>query len=329
LSSFKIGVIGCGPWGTAVAKIFAANKHSVEIWCHDDLIQKSINQLKMHPGLKDVVLPDLIKADTNLENVVKNKDYLVFAVASPFIDIVYEIKKYYSGTPILVLTKGLLENKNTLFIPDYIEQVLGTCPLAVLSGPNLALEVASDLPAATVIASDIDNLAKAFQVLVSNKNFRAYTSTDLRGVELGGILKNVIAIAAGLVDGLNLGTNAKSALMTRSVQEIIRFGLKCGARTETFFGLSGIGDLITTCSSSKSRNWTVGYYLSQGKTLEDITAQMVSVAEGVNTAKVLVKLAAEYEVDMPVSNMVYRVLYENKLPVEAIDELMTRNLKPE
>ena len=182
---------------------------------------------------------------------------------------------------------------------------------------------------ATVIASKDEEVAVAFQTVVNGPYFRVYTSSDMRGVELGGILKNIMAIAAGAVDGLKLGQNAKSTLMTRSIQEIIRFGIANGADRETFFGLSGFGDLITTCSSSKSRNWQVGFGLSQNKNLEDILIQLGQVAEGVKTTKIIYPLSQEQGIEMPITTEVYRVIFEGKDPKEALKHLMSRKVKSE
>ena len=325
----NVGVIGCGPWGLAVARILANNGNHVVVWSHCQEIADDINSTHKMPRFNDVSLPDCLEATTDLEMCVKKANYLVIGVASPFINIAEKIKSYYQGVPIVTLTKGLLENSQTLFISDYLKSVFGDIPLAVLSGPNLAAEIMCDLPAATVIASKDIKVAKAFQGLVSNDHFRAYSIEDVRGVELGGVLKNVIAIAAGIVDGLGLGANTKSSLMTRGLREIIRFGKAYGANIETFYGLSGIGDLITTCSSSKSRNWNVGNMIAKGKTLADILEELSAVAEGVRVSRIVNELALKEGIDMPITAEVYKVLYEQKDPKKAIKDLMTRELKPE
>lgn len=327
----KIGVIGCGAWGVTIGKIADENHHHVQIWCHNTDFEKSINEAHLLPTLPQVQLPSTLKATTNLDKLVADSDYLVFAVASNFVDIILNIQKAYKpNTPILILTKGLLENKNTFFVSDYIAQILGTNQsIAVLSGPNLALEIAQKLPAATVIASEQESVAAQFQHILSNPYFRVYRSTDLKGVVLGGILKNIIAIAAGAIDGLSLGDNAKSALMARGLQEMIRFGKIFNAKTDTFFGLSGLGDLITTCSSPQSRNFQVGFQIAKTAQFPDFTKNNTQIAEGVKSAKIVFHLAKQYDVEMPITAEIYTVLYENKSIQSAIYDLMTRTLKTE
>lgn len=327
----KIGVIGCGAWGTAVAKILTDNHHSVLLWCHSQPLAAEINETHRISVLPEVNLPAPLIATSDLEKVLSESDYLVFAVASNYIDILDTIKTYYKpATPILVLTKGLLDGKDTLFVSEYIKRKLGKdASIAILSGPNLALEIAQGLPAASVIASEDEHLVHTFQVLLSNSYFRVYRSLDMIGVQLGGILKNVIAIAAGALDGLALGDNAKSALMARGLQEMIRFGKAFGAKPETFFGLSGLGDLITTCSSPKSRNWQAGYQIAKTRTVPDFSQTTVQIAEGVKSARIVYQIAQERHIDMPITQEIYRVIYTGKPILEAVQNLMTRDLKAE
>ncbi|MFC1770837.1 NAD(P)H-dependent glycerol-3-phosphate dehydrogenase [Candidatus Margulisiibacteriota bacterium] len=325
----KIGIIGCGAWGTTISLLFHQNNHRVKIWCHNSEIAELINTNHECPLLKGIRLPDSIEANDSLESIVKTSDFLVLAVASSYVTILDQIKSLGSK-PVLNLIKGLMENQESFFISDYLKQTCGPLNYALLSGPNLASEIARKLPSATVISSESQNLASQFQQMLSCESFRIYTSNDLRGVELGGILKNIMAIAAGVVDGLNLGNNAKSALMTRGLQEMIRFGVNCyNARKETFVGLSGLGDLITTCSSDKSRNWQVGNQLAKGKKLSEIQENMQAVAEGIKTTKIIYQLARENQVEMPITSQVYQVLYEHLSPPQAIANLMNRDLKSE
>jgi len=327
----KVGVIGCGAWATTMAKLLAENEHAVRLWCHDSKIAEDINQRHLNSlCLPSVGLPEEIEASTDLSSVVNEASVLILGVASSFVDIVKQIVDGASGKPILILTKGLLEDQDHLFVSDYVGSILGEQNVGILSGPNLAGEIAEGLPAATVIASRNDDVSTTFQSLLSNSYFRVYTSKDVRGVELGGLLKNIYAIAAGALDGKGLGSNAKSALMSRSLQEMIRFGMSYGAEQQTFFGLSGLGDLITTCSSKKSRNWRVGHALAETGSLDEaIKAVSGAVAEGVKTSKIVNKVAVERNIEMPIASEIYRVLFEGKPLEKALDALMNRELKPE
>jgi glycerol-3-phosphate dehydrogenase (NAD(P)+) len=327
----KISVIGCGAWGVTVAKVFCENKHETKVWCHDEQIAQKLNKDKIHPNLPNIKLPKELVAISDLQEAIESAEYLVFAVASNYVDVVTKIKPYFKAkVPILVLTKGLVEKENCLFVSDYLQVKLEqNIKLAVLSGPNLALEIALKQPAATVIAADDLKIAESFQKLISNNYFRAYTSTDLKGVELGGILKNAIAIAGGIIDGLGMGNNTKSALMTRGLVEMIRMGNHFGAKKETFYGLSGLGDLITTCTSDKSRNWNAGYNLAKQLNKTNLEKADMQIAEGIKTAKIINNLAKKNNIEMPIISEIYKVIYEKKEPLKAISDLMQRELKKE
>lgn len=327
----KIAIIGCGAWGLTIAKICAENQAQVMVWCHNEESANQINNQHQISWLPNIQLPMQLVATTNLKQVIEESDNLIIAVASNYMDIIEQVKKYYKpNTPILTLTKGLLEGKNTIFVTEYIRQIFSdNVPIVLLSGPNIAIEIAQKLPAAAVIAAKDDKIAQRFQNLLSNSYFRAYRSHDMKGVSLGGILKNIIAIAAGAIDGLQLGTNAKSALVTRGLQEMIRFGTVFGAKPETFFGLSGLGDLITTCTSPNSRNWQTGYQLAKTNVLPDFTNKTVQIAEGVKSTKIVYAVAKDHQVEMPITNEIYAVLYEQKPITKAVQTLMTRTLKAE
>ncbi len=326
----RIGVIGVGAWGTTIAKVLAENGHSVLIWAHNEDSAHQISRCHTLSLLPGVRLPDSLSATTNLAEVVTGTQELVFAIASNFVDFVDQLVPLYRNQPILVLTKGLLENKSTIFLMEYLQGKLGpAAPLALLSGPNLALEIAEGKYCASTIASTMIDIANRFQSLISNDYFRTYTAEDVIGVSLGGILKNTLAIAAGISDGLGLGMNAKSALMTRGLQEMIRIGRHYGANQETFFGLSGLGDLITTCCSEKSRNWQTGYAIAKGETAAEIACRLNAVAEGVKTAKLIHLTFKDSGLDIPIFQEVYAVLYEQKPAQLAIQNLMTRQLKSE
>ncbi len=327
----RVGVIGCGAWGTTFAKLLAEKGHKVGLWCHDGEIARHITLHRRHPFvLKDIPLPGTISTKTLLSDLIEESDFLVLSVASSYISILNSIKPVYKNTPLLGLTKGVLENQTTLFVSDYIKNTLEECPYGVLSGPNLASEIAQNYPAATVIASKNPDVAAQFQRLVNSPFFRVYTSSDVKGVEIGGILKNVIAIAAGIVDGLELGLNAKGALMARGLQEMIRFGQLFSAKSETFYGLSGLGDLIATSCSPKSRNWRVGYTLAKDGIFPDLSRQFSQdIPEGVKTAKLIRNMALNTHLDMPIIFQVYAILYEQKTPRDAITELFSRELRSE
>ncbi|WP_036479679.1 NAD(P)H-dependent glycerol-3-phosphate dehydrogenase [Myxosarcina sp. GI1] len=301
----KVTILGTGVWGSTLANILKNNGHKVLTWSRS--------------------------SEKTLESVVKEVDIVVSAVAMkgvrPTVEKLQAIN-ISSKLIIVTATKGL--DSDTTHTPSKIwQQAFPENPVVVLSGPNLSKEIRQNLPAATVTASRDLAAAETVQEIFASDTFRVYVNDDPIGAELGGTLKNVIAIAAGVCDGMQLGTNAKAALITRSLPEMIRIGTRLGARGETFFGLSGLGDLIATCDSSLSRNYQVGYGLAQGKTLEEILANIEGTAEGINTTEVLVKIANERAIAIPIVRQVYRLLKGKITPEEAIQALMARELKPE
>jgi glycerol-3-phosphate dehydrogenase (NAD(P)+) len=301
----NITIIGAGAWGSALADLAQHNNHKVKLWSR--------------------------RSEETLAAAIADADVILSAISMKGVtDTAAKLQEVGipAQTIIITATKGL--DPATTHTPSRIWQdAFPEHPIVVLSGPNLSKEIEQGLPAATVVASTDDAAAEAAQVIFSSDRFRVYTSNDPIGTELGGTLKNVIAIATGVCDGLNLGTNAKSALITRALPEIIRIGTQLGAQAETFFGLSGMGDLLATCSSPLSRNYRVGFGLAQGKRLEDILAEIQSTAEGVNTARVLVHLANNEKIPIPISRQVYRLLKGKITPLEAVEILMERDLKPE
>lgn len=301
----NVTIIGAGAWGSALGSLIQSNKHHVQIWSR--------------------------QSQCSLAEAVRNSDAIISAVSMKGVRTIAEKLQTASLLPHVVLvsaTKGLepitgqtpSQIWRSLF-PDY--------PLVVLSGPNLSQEIVAGKPAATVAASTDENSAQFIQNILASKNFRVYTNSDPIGVELGGTLKNVIAIAVGACDGLNLGTNAKSALITRSLIEIIRVGVYFGAQPETFWGLSGLGDLLATCNSNLSRNYQVGYAIALGKSLEEAIASIRGTAEGVNTANVLIEISDREKISVPVSRYVYRLLKGEINLQQAVEGLMERDLKPE
>ncbi|NES05151.1 MAG: NAD(P)H-dependent glycerol-3-phosphate dehydrogenase [Okeania sp. SIO2F4] len=300
-----LAILGAGAWGSALAKLAAHNQHEIRLW------SRSLN--------------------VTLEEVLKNVDIIVSAISMKGINETAEkIKKI--GLPkkviIVTATKGL--DPETTRTPSQIwEANFPNNSVVVLSGPNLSKEINDRLPAATVVASKNKPAATTVQNIFASGLFRVYSSSDPIGTELGGTLKNVIAIASGICDGLELGTNAKSALLTRALTEIIRIGTHLGGKTETFFGLSGLGDMLATCSSSLSRNYRVGYGLAQGKSLEEILEELPGTAEGVNTTNVLIDIANREEISLPISSQVFLLLNGKITPEEAVEALMGRDLKAE
>jgi glycerol-3-phosphate dehydrogenase (NAD(P)+) len=301
----KVTVIGGGAWGTALSKLAAANGHAMTLWSR--------------------------QSPQTLAEAISDRDAIVSAVSMKGVAAIAAQIQNLDLKPSTILvsaTKGL--DPTTSQTPSQIwQKALGDRPVVVLSGPNLSAEIVAGLPAATVVASTVPAAAQLVQTVFASRNFRIYTNSDPLGVELGGTLKNVIAIAVGVCDGLQLGANAKAALITRSLTEIIRVGVYFGAQPETFWGLSGLGDLLATCNSSLSRNYRVGYGLAQGKTLDRVLSEIEGTAEGVNTANVLIELADREGITVPVSRYVYRLLHAEITPQQAVEGLMERELKPE
>ncbi|MDR1997233.1 MAG: NAD(P)-dependent glycerol-3-phosphate dehydrogenase [Candidatus Margulisbacteria bacterium] len=328
----KTAVIGCGAWGTTLAKILAENGHEVCVWCHDTAIAAQINARENKKLLAGIALPQNIRGTTTLSTALDGARLAVIVTASQYFrQTAVQLKQYLARDCLLLsATKGLDETTGRR-----MSEVLGeTLPaqrqnIAVLSGPNISREIAEQKVSAAVIASGTKATAEAIQKLFNNHYFRVYTNDDVIGVEIGGTVKNIIAIAAGIADGLGLGNNAKAALLVRGMVEIARLAVTLGGRAETIFGLTGMGDLITTCSSSLSRNHSVGVELAKGRTLADILGNMPAVAEGVPTTKLAHALAQKTGTPMPITAQMYAILYENKPVPAAVQDLMSRALKPE
>lgn len=329
-----IGVIGGGSWGTALAKLLADNGHDVLIWCYEDFLSEVINEKHENteylPGFR---LPDNLRATNDLGEAIADKEMIVSVVPSHVLrSVITQIADDIpEATPIISATKGI-ENDTQMLVSDILEDVLPErCHpyLAYLSGPSFAKEVADQKPTAVTIASFNHKLAVRAQRVFSNDVFRAYTSTDVTGVEIGGAIKNVIAIAAGAVSGMDLGLNSMAGMITRGLHEMSRLGVSMGANPLTFSGLAGMGDLVLTCTGGLSRNRSVGVKLGQGHTIEEILSEMNMVAEGVKTSKSVHTLSTKLDVEMPICEQVYQVLYEDKSTRQAVTDLMSRELKPE
>lgn len=329
----NIIILGDGGWGTTLAIILNKKGYKITLWgAFEDYVthlhKKRVNT-KFLPNIK---IPKNIEITHDLSKVDDSKDIVVVAVPSQYMRSVLKRLKSYRKYPkkaiYLSVTKGI-ELHSLKRMSQVIRDELGNVKIAVLSGPTIAHEIANDIPTTAAVACKDIKIRKYLQDIFMTKRFRVYTNADVVGVELGGSLKNVIAIACGISDGLGFGTNTKAALLSRGLAEISRLGAAMGAKTETFSGVSGLGDLVTTCISLYSRNRFVGEEIGKGKNLKSINTNMQMVAEGVPTAKSAYKLSQRYKVDMPIIREVYNVLYKNKSPKKAVVSLMGRKKKEE
>ena len=330
----SVAVIGGGSWGTALANLLAEKSIPVSLWVfEEDLCEEMQKTRENSFYLPGVPLSPLLHAHHNLKEVLAGKRIILMAVPSHvYRQVAMQMLDFLNGPVVIVsATKGIEnESLNTMsgiwraIMPESMDW-----DYAVLSGPSFAREVVKKAPTAVTVASATKEIAEEIQVLFSTDYFRVYTSTDVIGVELGGALKNIIALAAGIVDGLGLGHNTRAALMTRGLAEMSRLGTSMGADPLTFLGLAGVGDLVLTCTGDLSRNRTVGYKLGQGKKLAKILAEMRMVAEGVKTTRSVHYLARQKEIDMPICEQMYRILYEDLPPENALAALMRRELKHE
>ena len=327
----RIAVIGAGSWGTALAKVLGENNHHVTVWARrPELATELSTQQRSDVYLPGVALPPNLQFTSNLAEAIREANFILLATPSHGLrNVVQQIGSLASGTIVISSVKGI-ETDSLLRMSQVIAALLGeSAPVVVLSGPSLAVEVANHIPTAIVAAGNDFAAAKAVQDIFMNPYFRVYTHHDVIGVELGGALKNIIALAAGIVDGAGFGDNTKAALMTRGLVEITRLGAKLGADPMTFAGLSGMGDLFVTCMSRKSRNRYVGEQIGQGRKLPEILNEMMMVAEGVRTTQAAYRLAQQHGVEMPITSEVYHILFENKDAKQAMNALMTREAKRE
>ena len=327
----KISILGAGSWGTALAWLLHNNGHNVMVWSIMDdeveLLRKDHENKKKLPG---VILPDDMTFTGDLKTACSDRDLLVTAVASPYIrSTAHSMKPFVKeGQLILNVAKGI-EEHSLKTLSDIIEEEIPQAEAAVLSGPSHAEEVGKGVPTTIVAGSKKEATAKYIQELFMSPVFRVYTSPDVLGIEIGAALKNVIALAAGIADGLGYGDNTKAALITRGIAEISRLAEAMGARSETLFGLFGIGDLVVTCSSRHSRNRRAGFLIGQGRTMKQAMNEVSMVVEGVYSAKAGLELSEKYNIDMPITCAVNEVLFEDKPAADAVNDLMLRDKKVE
>lgn len=327
----NIGIIGAGSWGTALAVLLHKNGHKVTIW---SIIEEEIEMLKKEhehkeklPGVK---LPKEMLFTVSLEEAVRGKDILVLAVPSPYIrSSAHNMKEYVGEGQIIVNVAKGIEEKSLLTLSQIIEEEIPQAKVAVLSGPSHAEEVGKGIPTTIVVGAKEKETAEYLQNVFMNEAFRVYISPDVLGIELGAALKNVVALAAGIADGLGYGDNTKAALITRGITEIARLGTAMGGRFETFGGLTGIGDLIVTCASMHSRNRRAGILIGKGYSMEEAMKEVKMVVEGVYSAKAAMALAEKYKVQLPIIEQVNAVLFDGKEAGAAVKDLMIRDKKLE
>lgn len=327
----KVSVLGAGSWGTALALLLNGNGHDVTIW---SILPDEIKQLKLdHENkrcLPGVIIPESISFTDDAGEAISGKDILVFAVASPYVrSTAHFVKDYIEDGQIIVNVAKGIEEETLFTLTEVIGDEIKNANITVLSGPSHAEEVGRGIPTSCVVGANDKKTADFLQNVFMSENFRVYTSPDITGIELGGALKNVIALAAGIADGVGCGDNTKAALITRGIYEISKLGIAMGGKQETFFGLTGIGDLIVTCASMHSRNRRAGILIGQGKSYEEAMKEVNMVVEGVYAAKAAVKLSVKYDVDLPIVTQVNEVLFEGKKAEDAIKELMVRDKKLE
>ena len=325
-----VAVIGAGSWGTTLASLLSKKGYDVSLWVYEKDLAEEIERTRLNKVyLPDIRLPENIMVSHRIDEVVNKARYVLNVVPAQYTRAVFkEISPYLSnGSAIISASKGI-ERGTLMTISSVLKELTGH-EVAALSGPSFAKEVIKNLPTAVTLATENRNTGFLLQELFNTNTFRVYTHNDILGVEIGGALKNVIAIAAGISDSLGLGNNARASLITRGLAEITRLGVAMGAGEKTFAGLSGLGDLVLTCTSALSRNYTLGIKLGQGMKLKDILEQTISVVEGVETAESAFELSNKYNVEMPIVEQVYKIINEGKDPVLAVSDLMSRSMKPE
>lgn len=323
----NIAIIGSGSWGVALGMHMAKLGHNIKIWSFLDEEANLINNEHKCKFLPEITIPNNIVATQNFEECLKDADYVFHVTPSKAVrETVKNYKKYVNGKPIIMCSKGFeRETEKTLI--DVLNEEIPNNKIVVFSGPSHAEEVSREIPTAMVLASENNELLEELQGMLMNENLRIYLSNDVKGVELGGSLKNIIAFCAGILVSLNLGDNTFAALITRGLCEISRLGVALGGQKDTFYGLSGLGDLIVTCSSKFSRNRKAGMLIGAGKTIDETKKEVGMTIESIENIEVAYKLGKQYNVDMPIVNTVYDVIYNNSNPREAVTKLMMRDKK--
>lgn len=326
----KVTFIGGGSFGISLAILLANKGNEVSIYDRDSTVVDDININRRNDKfIKDLNVPKNVTAYNDLENAIVNTKYVVLAVPSHIIRTASKSlsTRIPKDVPIVCIAKGIEEGTNKTLV-EVIEDELPN-PIVILSGPSHAEEVAFGIPTTVLTTSRDMKYAEEIQDLFMTKNFRVYTNDDLIGVEIGGAVKNVIALAAGVCDGIGYGDNTKAALMTRGMAEIVRVGLKMGGKIETFLGLTGMGDLIVTCTSKHSRNRNAGYMIGKGKSVEEATKEVGMVVEGIKACKAFYELKEKLDIEMPITDALYRVIFEGRNPKEVVSELLQRDKKSE
>lgn len=331
MSAKRITVIGDGGWGTTLAMILNQKGKSVTVWGvfpeYIEIMKSKSENVKFLPGVK---IPEAIALTSELAPAVRDAEILILAAPSQHMrEVAGRMKGLKLDGKLFVSVSKGIENHSLMRMSQVIRDVLGKVRIGVLSGPTISYEVARGLPTTVVAAAEEEKTAKEIQDLFMTENFRIYTNTDITGVELGGSLKNVIAIAAGISDGMGFGANTKSALLVRGIVEIARLGAAMGARQETFYGVSGLGDLVTTCVSTHGRNRWFGEEVGKGKKPDEVLKSTEMVIEGVGTAESCHELQRKYNIEMPIAEEIYAIIYQGKDPKAAVRDLMTRKKKSE
>ena len=323
----NIAIIGSGSWGVALAVHMAKIGHNIKIWSFSKDEADLINNERKCKFLPEITLPNTIECTQSFEECVRDSEYIFHVTPSKVVrNTVKQYKEFVKNQPVIMCSKGFeTETLNTL--AEILEEELPNNPIAVFSGPSHAEEVSRAVPTAMVLASKNNKILSELQTLLMNENMRIYLSNDVKGVELGGALKNIIAFCAGILVGMELGDNSFAALITRGLTEIARLGKALGGKTETFYGLSGLGDLVVTCSSQFSRNRKAGMLIGEGKTIEETRQEVGMTIESIDNIDVAYKLGKMYGIDMPIVNIVYDVLYNGLKPREGVKKLMMRDKK--
>ena len=325
----NIGIIGAGAWGTALSCILN-KKENITIWSYEKKTVHQINKYRTNKTfLPNIKIPNNISATNNLKDLMSCK-FIFICVPSQFIKkIILKFKNFYKKDMIFVNCSKGIEHSSKLLISDTIKKILPGSEVAILSGPSFAIEVAKKKPTAVTIACKNQNNAKKLAILLNSKNFRCYYTNDVIGVQFGGIIKNILAIASGIVKSQKLGSSAKAALMTRGLSEMKRIGLAYGAKESTFYGLSGLGDLILTCNSELSRNFSTGLLVGKGKKINEIIKSKKTISEGIINSKTIFNLSKKKGIEMPVCGSVYKILYKKNKIKNTIEKILSRDIKKE